>query len=142
LIADGSATLRRIRTDRGLNGGGHLSIAYRNILEFLFKAEYAYDSGMPQWLAMIDHILWPLHLERLFLGWHKFHHFRVWYRDALAGYVREMLLDRRTLTRPYLQRRGVEHMVAGHLKGNRNYTSEIHQVLTLELVHRLFVDPK
>jgi hypothetical protein len=32
-------------------------------------------------------------------------------------------------------------MVRGHLKGDRNYTTEIHKVLTLELMHRLFVDP-
>ena len=31
-------------------------------------------------------------------------------------------------------------MVRGHLKGDRNYTFEIHKVLTLELLHRLFLD--
>jgi asparagine synthase (glutamine-hydrolysing) len=51
-----------------------------------------------------------------------------------------MLLDRRTLTRPYLDPAGVERIVAGHLKGIRNYTTEIHTVLTLELLHRLFID--
>ena len=97
---------------------------------------------MPQWLARLDHALAPLHLERLFLGRHKFYHFRVWYRDALAGYVREMLLDPRTLSRPYLDRRAVEAIVRGHLKGGRNYTTEIHKLLSLELFHRLFIDPK
>jgi hypothetical protein len=32
--------------------------------------------------------------------------------------------------------------VKGHLKGERNYTTEIHKVLTLELVHRLFLDAR
>jgi asparagine synthase (glutamine-hydrolysing) len=95
---------------------------------------------MPQWLARIDHLLAPLHLERLFLGRHKFYHFRVWYRDVLAHYVREMLLDSRTLSRPYLQRSMVEKVVEGHLRGDRNYTIAIHKMLTLELVHRLFLD--
>ena len=72
-------------------------------MEFTFKAEYAYDYGMPQWLSRIDHFLSPLRLERLFLGRHKLLHFRVWYRDALADYVREILLDRRTLSRPYFE---------------------------------------
>jgi asparagine synthase (glutamine-hydrolysing) len=144
LIADGDAALRRIRTDRGLAGGpGRLSsAASRGLLEFLFKAEYAYDYGMPQWLARIDHFLSPFSLERLFLGRHKFCHFRVWYRDALSTYVREMLLDPRTLSRPYLERNRLEAVVRGHLKGDRNYTTEIHKVLTLELLHRLFLDPK
>lgn len=142
LIGDGNAALRRIRTDRGLAGPpGRMSSAIaRAYLEFTFKAEYAFDYGMPQSLARVDHFFSALHLERLFLGRHKFNHFRVWYRDALSAYIREMLLDERTLSRPYLERSAVESMVKGHLKGNRNYTSEIHSVLTLELLHRLFVD--
>ena len=70
-------------------------------LEFSFKAEYAYDYGMPQWVARLDHLS-PVPLERLFLGRHKFYHFRVWYRDALLPYIQDMFLDSRTLSRPYL----------------------------------------
>jgi len=139
LIAEGDAALKGIRTDRGLNGGSALA---RARLEFTFKAEYAYDYGMPQWLARIDHVLSPLHLERLFLGRHKFYHYRVWYQTALSNYVREMLLDSRTLSRPYLERTGVEAIVRGHLKGDRNYTTEIHKLLTLELLHRVFLDSR
>jgi asparagine synthase (glutamine-hydrolysing) len=95
---------------------------------------------MPQGAARIDHLLSPLHIERLFLGRHKPFHFRVWYRDALAGYVRETLLDPRALSRPYVQRKSLEAVVRGHLKGDQNYTTEIHKLLTLELLHRAFVD--
>ena len=79
-------------------------------------------------------------LERLFLGRHKFLHFRLWYSKQLAEYVRQMLLDPLTLSRPYLQKKTVETIVADHLKGTRNYTSAIHKLLTLELIHRLFLD--
>ncbi len=142
LIADGDAALRRIRTDRGFGGdqGRVSAAASRSLHEFTFKAEYAYDYGMPQWVARIDHLFSPLHLERLFLGRHKFYHFRVWYRDVLSRYVQEMLLDTRTLSRPYLQRNTLETMVRGHIRGDRNYTTGIHKVLTLELIHRLFLD--
>ena len=142
LIADGNPELRRIRTDRGLGGGltGWAAAIRRANLGFTFKAEYAYDYGMPQALARIDHSVAPLHLERLFLGRHKFNHFRVWYRDALANYIREMLLDSRTLSRPYLERDVLESIVKGHLKGNHNYTTAIHKILTLEHFHRLFID--
>jgi asparagine synthase (glutamine-hydrolysing) len=142
LIADGKKELLQIPTDRGLAGQrGLLSrAAYRNFLEFQFKAEYAYDMGMPQSVAQIDHTFSAFHLERLFLGRHKVTHFRVWYRDALAGYIREMLLDQRSLGRPYIDRKGLEALVRGHLKGNRNHTNEIHKVLTLELFHRLFLN--
>ena len=144
LIGDGSPALRRIRSDRGVGGtlGPVTSTISRGFLEFTFKAEYAYDYGMPQWVAHVDHAFSPLHLERLFLGRHKFLHYRVWYRDALAAYVREMLLDPLTLSRPYLERKSLEAIVKGHLKGDRNYTTAIHKMLTMELLHRLFFDPQ
>jgi asparagine synthase (glutamine-hydrolysing) len=143
LISDGNATLARVRTDRALGEGANVLAAtvFRMLSEFTFKAEYAYDYAMPQWLAQLDHLS-PLHFERLFLGRHKVFHFRVWYRDALAAYVREMLLDARALSRPYLRRQAVEALVRGHLTGDRNYTGEIHKLLALELIHRLFVDSK
>lgn len=142
LIADGAPALCKIRTDRGLagNSGRLMTAASQGFLEFTFKAEYAFDYGMPQWLSRIDRRLSGLHLEHLFLGRHKFNHFRLWYRDALSRYVREILLDEQTLSRPYLDRRGVEAIVRGHLTGTGNFTAEIHQLLTLELIHRIFVD--
>jgi asparagine synthase (glutamine-hydrolysing) len=144
LINGGNAALGKIRSDRGIGGNGGLlsSTVVRAFQEFTFKAEYAYDYGMPQSVARVDHLLSGLHLERLFLGRHKLLHFRVWYRDRLADYVRQMLLDPRTLSRPYLERKGVEAIVNSHLKGNRNYTKEIHKLLSLELLHRLFFDSR
>ncbi len=142
LIADGKSELLKVPTDRGLAGGrGRLSGALSHgLLEFLFKAEYAYDMGMPQSVARVDHVFSSLHLERLFLGRHKVFHFRIWYRDFLAGYVREMLLDPRSLSRPYIERKGVEAIVRGHLTGDHNYTTELHKVLALEILHRIFLD--
>src|SRR5437879_2708952 len=143
LIADGNAALRRIRTDRGLGSSRTPSGAIaRGLLEFTFKAEYAYDYGMPQWVARVDRILSTVPLERLILSRTKYYHFRVWYRAELSMYVQEMLLDSRTLSRPYIEPKALQMMVQGHLKGNRNYISEIHKVLTLELLHRLFVDSR
>ena len=141
-MRDGKKELLKIPTDRGLLGErGRLSgAAYHGFLEFLFKAEYAYDMGMPQSVARVDHAFSAFHLERLFLGRHKVFHFRIWYRDALAGYVREMLLDPRSLGRPYIERKRLEEVVTRHLKGDRNYTNEIHKLLTLEILHRLFLD--
>jgi asparagine synthase (glutamine-hydrolysing) len=142
LIADGNAALLQIPTDRGVSGRkwSFSEGVSRALLEFLFKAEYVYDMGMPQWLARFDHSLSQLHLERLFLGRHKVFHFRIWYREALAGYVRETLLDPRSMSRSYVERKRIETVVEAHLKGDRNYTKELHTLLTLELIHRLFLD--
>ena len=142
LIADGNPVLRPIMTDRGYGGGVPFpfSVVPRLYHEFFFKAEYAYNYGMPQWLAGFDYMVKPLHLEKLFLGRHKFYHFRVWYRDELAAYVREILLDERTLSRPYVNRSFIESMVHSHTKGYRNYTTEITRMLTAELIQRVFIE--
>lgn len=140
LIREGNPTLSHIPTDRGIGGEGLWQALEHHALEFLTKAEYAYDYGMPQWLARVDHILSPLHLERFVLGVQKFSHYRVWYQKTLSNYVREILLDPLALSRSHIQRSHVEAIVNGHLRGNRNYTSEIHMLLTLELLHRLFID--
>jgi hypothetical protein len=108
--------------------------------ELSFLAEYAYDYGMPQWVASIDHLFSFLHLERLFLGRHKFYHFRVWYRDQLSSYVKEVLLDPRTLARPLVNRASLETVVREHTEGLRNHTTAITRMLTMELVQRLLVD--
>jgi asparagine synthase (glutamine-hydrolysing) len=137
LARDGNPALAALRTDRGAGRRNGLS---RAVLEFLFKAEYAYDMGMPQWVAQIDHLFRGLHLERIWLGRHKIFHFRVWYRDQLANYMRDILLDPQSLARPYVEPKTVRTIVEGHIKGDRNYTTEIHRLLTLELAHRRFVD--
>ena len=140
LIGDGNPVLRETRTDRGVGTTGLLGTLSRGLLEFSFKAEYAYNHGMPQWLARVDHMLSPLRPERLFLGRHKYSHFRVWYRDRLSKYIQEILLDERTLNRWYIKRNTVEQIVAKHVSGEGNYTFEIHKVLSLELLSRSLLD--
>jgi asparagine synthase (glutamine-hydrolysing) len=142
LIAEGNAKMAGIPSDRGkaFDRRGIFAALSHQIHEFTFKAEYAYDYGMPQWVAQIDRVLSPLHPERLFLGRHKYAHYRVWYRDILADYLREMLLDSRSLSRPYLQGKMVEEIVTRHTRGDRNYTWELHTMLTLELLHRMLID--
>lgn len=142
LIAEGNSALAKMGTDRGVLYKSIPILTKVNHLykQFTFQAEYAYGTGMPHWLARFDHIFEPLHLERLFLGRHKFYHFRVWYRDQLSGYVKEILLDPRTRHRPYLNGRQVERMVMDHVQGTRNYTMEIHRILTSELIQRQFIE--
>src|SRR5262249_8361517 len=95
MIAESDPALAEIETDRGVKWAStSLLSKCRNLWQqFTFKSEYTYDYGMPHWLAKIDNALMPMHLERLFLGRHKFYHFRLWYRDSLADDVRSVLLD-------------------------------------------------
>jgi len=39
-----------------------------------------------------------------------------------------------------VDRKSVEAMVRSHVKGDLNYTNEIHKLLSLELMHRLLID--
>jgi asparagine synthase (glutamine-hydrolysing) len=142
LIADGNPALGKIGTDRGITFRAVPGVtrALHWYQEFTFKAEYAYDYRMPQWLARLDHAFAPLHLERLFLGRHKFHHFRVWYRDELSQWIKEMLLDSAARSRPYLRANSLEEILKAHSKGYRNYAFEIHKILTLEFIQRKLIE--
>jgi asparagine synthase (glutamine-hydrolysing) len=142
LIADGNPALGKVGTDRGITSRSIPSVT--RLLhwwrEFTFKAEYAYDYRMPQWLARLDHALAPFHFEKLFIGRHKFHHFRIWYRDQLSQLLKEMLLDPAERSRPYLRPNCLERMLKAHVRGDRNYTFEIHKILTLEFIQKKLID--
>jgi asparagine synthase (glutamine-hydrolysing) len=142
LIAAGNPRLGRIPTDRALRDRPIPLVTpfCHRWQEFTFKAEYAYDYGMPQFVARIDHYLAPLRLERLFLGRHKFYHFRHWYRKHLAPYLKDVLLDARTLQRPYFDGEAIRKIVAEHTRGIRNHTNSIHLLLTTELIHRTLIE--
>jgi hypothetical protein len=95
---------------------------------------------MPQWLARLDHIFAPLRLEKLFLGRHKVAHFRVWYRDQLSPWLREILLDLDARSRLYLRANALEKIFKAHSSGQRNYAFEIHKILTLEFIQRKLIE--
>src|SRR6266568_3878351 len=42
--------------------------------------------------------------------------------------------------RPYVRGACLPEIVKGHLRGNRNYTLEIHKLLTLELIQRQLIE--
>ena len=138
LISEGKFGLDGLATDRGVLYKPELLMTRMNklYLDFTFKGEYAYDYGMPQWLARIDKVISILHPEKLFLGRHKFCHYRIWYRDQLAGYLKEILLDKRSIYRTYLNGKYLKKIVDSHTKAIGNFTKELHGVLTAELIHR------
>jgi asparagine synthase (glutamine-hydrolysing) len=142
LIAEGNPGLGQIPTDRGVSYPANriTSRVRHSIEECLTKAEYACDYGMPNWLARIDRVLQPLRVERLFLGRQKFCHFRTWYRHQLASYLKDVLLDQRSRSRPYVNGSALEPLVNAHVGGLGNYTVEIHKLLSMELLHRTLLD--
>ncbi len=135
LITRGCPALDTVRTDRALRSRSTPLIGplRRQWHEFTAKAEYAYDYGMPPGLARFDAAFKSLHLERLFLGRHKFYHFRVWYRDRLTAAINtdEFKRDHSCY------RTGVPRQVIDeHLSGRRNRTLELHKLLSVQLIDR------
>ena len=139
LIAAGNPDFDTLATDRALRHrprpiSGHVVHAWQ---EFTAKAEYAYDYGMPPWLAKLDHRLSGLRLERLFLGRHKFYHFRIWYKRQLRKPLQDWAQKLSPPTGTY--RPGVSaRLIEEHLAGAANHTTALHQMLTLSLTQSLF----
>ncbi len=85
-------------------------------------------------------IISPLHIKKLVLGYENFRHYNVWFRRNLAPYLAAILLDARTLSRPYWNGHFLTKMIKDHVNGRRRYLSEIRKVLTIELVHRFLIE--
>ncbi|MBN2512090.1 MAG: asparagine synthase (glutamine-hydrolyzing) [Sedimentisphaerales bacterium] len=67
-----------------------------------------------------------------------------WMTTSLSGYVRDILLDQRTLERDYFDRKYLIKLLHSFLRGETDYASgneaTIFSLLTFELWHRLYVD--
>ena len=64
-----------------------------------------------------------------------------WFRDELYDYVREHLLDSRSVSRGYFRREVVEALIDEHKAGRRNNSSRLWSLLMLEHWHREILDP-
>lgn len=78
------------------------------------------------------------------LTWRKKQMFTVpigeWFRQSLAGYCRELLLDGRLESRGLVESRKLSEMLEAHIHGTHNYTRQIRALISLEIWFRLFID--
>jgi asparagine synthase (glutamine-hydrolysing) len=142
IVRGGNPKLSKISTDRGIKDSGFylfklLPIVYYN---FLFKAEYGFDRGMPHWLSFMENYFDPFKLERYFIGRHKIEHYRLWFKNDLSEYIKMILLDNRSNNRNYIGKKVIERIVFGHISGKKNYTNEINKLLTMELIQKFFIN--
>lgn len=65
-----------------------------------------------------------------------------WIRNnkSLQEYISNILLDQRTLKRPYFDQRFVKEILNSHMKGEKDYSILIGLLLTFELWNRQFID--
>lgn len=137
LCSAGNPALDPIPTDRALRRRAIpvFSPLAGAVQQFTVRAEYACDYGLPNSFARIEHVLSPLHLDRLFLGRHKFYHFRGWYKHQLAGFLQSVSVAEPPFCRPGALR----SVIDDHLLGRRNRTLDLHRLLSLHLVQKLLL---
>lgn len=123
MIEDGNPLLKKI--------GGKGTV--RNLKSF-------FDCCMLKRMSKINKYIRNIERKRVFLKGNNLSHLRIWYRDELSNYLKEVLLDERSTSRFYINKASLEHIVTAHNKGIKNYTNEINKLLTAEFVHRLFID--
>ncbi|MBL9201291.1 MAG: hypothetical protein JNL39_12340 [Opitutaceae bacterium] len=108
--------------------------------EFTAKAEYAWDYGMPQALVRATRPFQAWHVERVFLGRHKFYHFRSWYRDELSSHLGSLNLEFDRLPPCYAAEKP-RRLVEAHTTGSENRTLDLHRMLTLHFINRQLAAP-
>ncbi len=62
-----------------------------------------------------------------------------WLRKDLRGWLRDILLDRRTLARGYFDKRCIERLISEDLRRG-GYSKELFSLAVLEMWHRVFLD--
>jgi asparagine synthase (glutamine-hydrolysing) len=142
LIKDGNPEMFGIMTDRGTAGNlkyplNKMALAY---YDYLVKSEYVYLYMLPHWMTALDRIFSPIRPERFLAGRHQLGYYRLWFRDKFSEFVRDIMLDQRTLNRPFFNKNFIEKMVLSHTRGTGNYTGEINKALTVELIHRQLIE--
>jgi asparagine synthase (glutamine-hydrolysing) len=142
LILSGNPELGKIRTDWGLKANGFYitHLLARIYYGFLFKAEYGFSQGMPHWLSYIENYLDLFKIEKYIIGRHKIENYRLWFKDNISDYIKNILLDDRSKRREYLKIGIIEELVKEHISGKKNHTNEINKLLTMELIQRIFIE--
>jgi asparagine synthase (glutamine-hydrolysing) len=78
------------------------------------------------------------------LTWRKKQMFTVpigeWFRQKLAGFCRELLLDGRFGARGIFDEQAVSDMLEAHIRGTENFTRQLRALISLEIWFRLFID--
>lgn len=66
-------------------------------------------------------------------GRNVWRHYRLWFSSELKNYVQQIMLDPKTLARPYWNKKFIEMMVYEHCSRRNNFACEIDLILGLEL---------
>jgi asparagine synthase (glutamine-hydrolysing) len=141
LIKANSPVLSSIPTDRRPSPASSkpAAILRHFFSEATFKVDYLNNEGWPHWLSPLDSIFTRMTSGLKIVGWHKYLHYRRWFRRELAEYIQSAVSEVRTRQAPFWDTAFLEKMAKDHIEGRKNYVLEINAVLTLEAVERLLL---
>ncbi len=139
LVEGNSQVLSRIPTDMGVVAKANgLGMAPRRILsKAVCKLDYLYAEGLPHWLSSFDRLFDLVDSGARLFGWHKFLHYRRWFRRELADYIARVLKEAQSRRSAFWNSGFLETLAHEHINGHRNYVHEIDAVITLDAVERL-----
>jgi asparagine synthase (glutamine-hydrolysing) len=140
VVRSNNHSLSRIPTDMGIVAkASALGMAPRRIFsKAVCKLDYLYAEGLPHWLSSFDRLFDLVNSRARLFGWHKFLHYRRWFRRELADYIAGTLKEVQTRrSSPFWNFGFLETLAHEHINGRRNYLHEIDAVLTLDAVDRL-----
>jgi asparagine synthase (glutamine-hydrolysing) len=147
LISKVNPQLFALRTNKGIIGKAHPIIdpIIRRLYQTAIRFDKYYNSeSLPlnfhHHVARLDKYFSFIHPYKIFAGYNWFRHYRLWFRTCLSGYLREILLDDRTLKRHYFNAVYLRKIVNDHTKGKGNYLKDISTSLSIELVNRLLIE--
>jgi asparagine synthase (glutamine-hydrolysing) len=141
VVQENNQLLSYIPTDMGVvaTGSGLSATPRRMLSKAVCKLDYLYAEGLPNWLSPFDRLFDRLGSGIQLFGWHKFLHYRKWFRRELADYVAGALQEVQARRSPFWDSSFLETLAREHIDGRRNYVREIDAVLTLEAVDRLLL---
>ena len=102
-----------------------------------FKLDYFYNEGLPHWLSRLDPFFRRINSALGIVGRHKFLHYRSWFQQELAPYVKAVLRDPQIRGSRFFDSDFINEVALEHTSGRKNYALEIDAVIQLEAVERL-----
>jgi len=65
-----------------------------------------------------------------------------WFREELYAFTEKILLEKRTISRGYFKRKGIERLLEEHKRGRFDHSHRLWTLLMLELWHRFYIDQR
>jgi len=139
VIEHNKPKLGAIPTDMGntLDGRRLASTSRRIFSRVAFKLDYFYNEGLPHRLSRLDPLFRRINSALGIVGRHKFLHYRSWFQQELAQYVKTVLTDTELRGSRFFNSDFIGRMVKEHTRGHKNYVLGVDAGVSLETVDRL-----